>query len=463
MTARVLVVDDVAPNARLLEARLTSEYYEVKTIGKGSEVLATARAWQPDAILLDVMMPDLNGYEVCRLLKSHKATLDIPVIMITGLQKPSERSRGLRCGADEFLTKPVQYELLLARLRGVIRLKHLMDEWRVRGATASALGLHMGEPEDITAQSARVLIIEDIAARARQTHDALAAARMHVTTAHDETEVFENIMSGTFDLVLISLSLLDIDPRRLVARCRANAATRNTPVLLIAEPEQRDLMISALDLGANDCLVLPLDADELVLRANNQIRHKRYDDSLRNDVGSALQLAVIDPLTGLYNRRYLSSHLDRLCEATSNPSFALLIIDIDHFKDINDQFGHTMGDKVLQGIADILRRKLRGSDLIARFGGEEFIVIISALSDKERATAVTEKLRSAIANLRVDPSVQVTASIGLTISCVPTPAATLIEQADAALYEAKRAGRNRVMLYGEVPDHAPNLQGEIHS
>ncbi|MCW8306603.1 PleD family two-component system response regulator [Acidiphilium sp. PA] len=455
MTARVLVVDDIAPNARLLEARLVQEYYDVKMVTDSREAVEVARVWQPDVILLDVLMPTMSGYEVCNALKDGVATAHIPVIMITGLERPAERAKGLRSGADEFLTRPVDYDLLLARLRGILRLKRLMDEWRLRGAAATALGLRVAQPSDVPHGLARVLIADDLAARTAAIGACLRDAGVLVSVASDEADLLAQTTEDRFDLILISLSLLDGDPLRLVARCRARAETRDTPLLLIAEQDERDLMIAALDLGANDCLVLPLDPDELLLRVNNQIKRKFYEDTLRDDVGSALRLAVIDPLTQLYNRRYLESHLQRLCEESSIGGFGLFMIDLDHFKAINDHHGHAVGDKTLRGVADILRQNLRPSDLIVRYGGEEFVVVIAGLSDEAAASVIAEKIRVTIEGMIVERTIRVTASIGLTIGDaeavrVGDAADSLLARADFALYEAKRAGRNRVVAFGEV-------------
>src|SRR5271154_2445801 len=128
MTARILVVDDVPANTRLLEAKLSAEYYQVATAQDGFEALRLANHWQPDLILLDVMMPELDGFETCRRLKDDSKTLHIPVVMVTALGEPEERLRGLEAGADDFLTKPVEYLTLMARIRSLVRLKRLLDE-----------------------------------------------------------------------------------------------------------------------------------------------------------------------------------------------------------------------------------------------------------------------------------------------------------------------------------------------
>src|SRR3954469_5372151 len=160
MTARILIVDDVPANTRLLEAKLSAEYYQVASAKDGFEALRMAQEWQPDLILLDVMMPGMDGFECCRELKEEPATLHIPVVMVTALGEPGERLRGLEAGADDFLTKPVEYDTLMARVRSLVRLKRLLDESRARGDTARALGLSSTRLEVPAVTGARALIVD---------------------------------------------------------------------------------------------------------------------------------------------------------------------------------------------------------------------------------------------------------------------------------------------------------------
>jgi two-component system cell cycle response regulator len=455
LTARILVVDDVPANVRLLEARLAAEYYEVKSIRDSRDVLAVAESWQPDVILLDVMMADMDGYEVCTLLKSEPSTSHIPIIMVTALKEPVDRLQALRSGADEFMTKPVEHEILLARLRGTIRLKRLLDEWRARGATALSLGLTMNAFGTTAPGTGRALIVDDLMIRAQRLRDVLIRGGVPTVLAQDEAAALQAVQDMPFELIAISLSLMVGDPLRLIAKLRAGMGTRETPLLLIAEPDQRSLLIGGLDLGANDCLMLPLDEHEFLLRATNNIRRKLYQDRLRTDVSSALQLAVIDPLTRLYNRRYLISHLEGLCADAANQDFAVLMLDVDNFKAINDRYGHRMGDAVLQRVAEILRANLREVDMVARYGGEEFVVVVGLSADASRAHGVAEKLRQAIEHLRVDTQIGVTISVGVALAESFCSASMLLEQADEALYEAKRGGRNRVVVSGGRGHEAP--------
>ncbi|MEJ1976233.1 MAG: response regulator [Acetobacteraceae bacterium] len=174
MTARILIVDDIPANTRLLQAKLAAEYYQVETAQDGFEALKLAQSWQPDLILLDVMMPAMDGYQTCTHLKADDGTMHIPVVMVTALGDARERLRGLEVGADDFLTKPVEYDTLLARVRGLVRLKRMLDEWRVRGATAQALGLSEGPQAEPSISGARALVVDDWDLGAQVLQEALS-------------------------------------------------------------------------------------------------------------------------------------------------------------------------------------------------------------------------------------------------------------------------------------------------
>lgn len=450
MTARILIVDDVPANTRLLKAKLTAEYYEAEAAPDGTEAIRTAQVWQPDLILLDVMMPGLDGYETCRILKAGATTRHIPVVMITALGDASERLLGLEAGADDFLTKPVEFDTLLARVRGLVRLKRMLDEWRVRGETARALGLAAEDYVEPSIEGARALVVDASDAAARTVEDALYADRVECKRARDAAEALHLTGQGAFELIVLNLSMEGADPLRLASRLRAEPATQETPLVLVAKPAQRDMLLRGFDLGANDWVVQPLDANELRVRARNQIRRKYYQDRLRQDLGHALELALTDPMTGLHNHRYLMRHLRGLLSAGSPPGVAAMMIDVDHFKQVNDRWGHGTGDRVLKTVANILRGRTRVFDSLARYGGEEFAVVMAGASAADALNAA-ERLREAVQDTVFSQDGQgphgLTVSIGIARSGTgrTTPQA-LLDAADAALYAAKRAGRNRVEM-----------------
>ncbi len=459
MTGRILIVDDVPANTKLLQAKLANEYYQIETAQDGFEALRLAVSWQPDLILLDVMMPGMDGYQTCRRLKSDGKTTHIPVVMITALGDTTERLHGLEVGADDFLTKPVDYDTLLARVRGLIRLKRLLDEWRVRSETAHALGLSSGQPASFSVAGARALVVDDWDLGALKLQEALACEGILPTRATSEAEALTMLGSVDFDLIVLSLSMAGDDPLRLASRLRAERTTQGIPLLLIAEPEQRERLLRGYDLGANDCVFRPVDDNELRARARNQIRRKFYQDQLRVDLSQALELALTDPLTGLHNQRYLMRHLAGLIASGQPTDLVALMIDIDHFKSVNDRWGHATGDHVLKQVAETLRSRTRVFDSLARYGGEEFVVIMSGTSAND-AVAAAERLRLAIQGMDFLPDGkarhQLTASIGVSRSTrADVTSEQLLGAADRALYRAKHRGRNRVEV--ELDDRPPKL------
>ena len=266
----------------------------------------------------------------------------------------------------------------------------------------------------------------------------------------DPSAAIAQAQSRDFDLLMISLSLKEGDGLRLCTQIRTIDRLRQTPVLLITDAGETDRVLRALDLGVNDYIIRPIDANELKARVRTQLRRRLYAERLRNMVSSAVELAITDPLTGLHNRRYLDAHLNSAvarAAATEKP-VCVLLFDIDHFKAVNDTYGHGAGDEVLRDFADRLRQGVRGIDLVARYGGEEFVLVMPE-TDASFAASVAERLRSDVEKVRfrtrAGARIPVTVSIGLAEWQHADSAEALIGRADEALYRAKRAGRNRVV------------------
>lgn len=454
MTARVLVVDDIPVNVKLLEAKLLVEYYEVVTANDGPSALTIAQEQRPDIVLLDVMMPGMDGYEVCRRIKADPATAHIPVVMVTALNEVSDRVRGLEAGADDFLTKPVNDVALFARIRSLVRLKRASDEWRAREATAVELGVTGATPGGSVDEKAPGSIL--LATDGMWDKDAIAAtltAQGHkVDFAEDDTAATSMATKGDYEIVLIADGDRSSDALRLCSQLRSLPETRHGPILLLVGEGEEERLAKALELGINDYLVRPVEQDELIARSWTQIRRKRYEERLRENYVVSVNAAVTDPLTGLYNRRYLESHFERISERLKEEGKAvsLLILDIDFFKRVNDTHGHDAGDRVLQTVAKRIVSNLRGFDTAVRFGGEEFVIL---LPDAPLSAAVTtaERLRVAIGSTPVPlgtdaPALSVSASLGVaTVMAGEESLEDLVRRADAALYQAKESGRNKVI------------------
>lgn len=468
MTARILVVDDNAANRALLQAKLTAEYYTVSAVASGEEALETARQSAPDVILLDVMMPGLSGYDVCRTLKADGQLSHIPVVMVTALDSPAEMVQGLECGADEFLTKPLDDMALFARVRSLVRLKRVLDEWRLR--QPAALGDAGGEAlANEPAAEARLLLLTSCM-EVQDLMASVAAEHRHDLRSQESLDPDDAVAA---DLILADLGCPAIDALRLCSQARSDEASRHVPFVLIGARDQRELLFKGLDLGANEYLLRPLNRNEVTARLATQIRRHRLQQRIQNRHIASLDQAMHDALTGLYNRHYLQLHLPRLHGRAleSGRPLGLIVCDLDHFKTVNDGFGHAAGDAALREVAARLAAEVRTPDLVTRFGGEEFIILLPD-AGLEAAAAIAERLRAAVAASPValpgGGSVPVTASFGVsTVFWDECNAETAIRRADAALYKAKRQGRNRVVTSGGkqgspvTPVLPPALQGVI--
>ena len=347
MTARILVVDDIPANVKLLEARLLAEYYEVLTASDGMTALSICEKTPVDLILLDIMMPGIDGFEVCQRLKASPRTAHIPVVMVTALDQPSDRVRGLKAGADDFLTKPVNDMQLMARVKSLVRFKTLTDELRLRAETARSIGASelLAPVENGLGEPGFVLLVEP-RANARERITRTLAEIAEVTAISDPQAALFEAAEKPYELVIVSSLQEDYDPLRLCSQIRSLERTRFIPVLVLAEEGEEDLVMRALELGVNDYLLRPLDPNELVARCITQIRRKRYNDQLRESLTMSVEMAVTDPLTGLNNRRYLDTHLQTLFDRSKRRGrpLSVIIADIDHFKAVNDTYGHEGGD-----------------------------------------------------------------------------------------------------------------------
>ncbi|MER2510198.1 PleD family two-component system response regulator [Amaricoccus sp.] len=461
MSGRVLVVDDVATNRLLLRAKLSSAYYDVVVAENGTQALEMARSEQPDMVMLDVMMPDMDGFEVCAVLKSREETAHIPVIMVTALDTPEERIRGLEAGADDFLSKPFNDLALFARVRNLMRMKMMFDELRLRDLTSRELGLtdFICEQEIELETGGPILLappsFEQGADWANQLRDRLNAPTI---TTYSEREAMNLARLELPDVCVVHQSLMEGgDGLRLVSALRSRPETRQSAVILVVESGGVKVAAKGLDLGASDYIESPFDVSELIARIRSQLRRKRYSDRLRSNVRNGLKMAVIDPLTGIYNRRYASQHMIRVMERARETEgvFAVMMIDLDKFKSINDRFGHDAGDAVLREFSRRLQENIRGVDLVARFGGEEFFVAMPDV-DMHAAAQAAERIRRAVEDAPVilpvgGGEVHVTVSIGVAIAtAVDTDAEAIIKRADSALYASKEAGRNRVSFFAQA-------------
>ncbi|MCC8417914.1 MAG: PleD family two-component system response regulator [Rickettsia endosymbiont of Bryobia graminum] len=450
MTASVLIVDDIASNIKLLEAKLLVEYYVVFTANNGKDALSILENTKIDVVLLDVMMPDMDGFETCRKIKSNPQTNHIPVIMVTALSDVEDRVKGLEAGADEFLTKPIDDTALFARVKSLTRMKAVVDELKLRNTTNAELGASIIEVKDNFAGS-KILLINDDIVQAKNITKILLYITNQVKTISDISELENNTTEYMPDLVIISSELEQNDPLRVCVTLRTNSKFRDIAIMLQAQEEDKSMILKALELGINDYFCYPIDMNELLARTKTQLRKKHYQDNLRNILELSINLSIKDGLTGVFNRHYFDTHIKQMVNKAndSKRSLCLLMCDIDHFKQVNDTYGHQAGDILLKAIANVLKNIFRVTDLIARFGGEEFSILIDDIAIRD-AIYVAERVRKEIESIDFKVKTQQepikkTISIGVTEYKIGETINNFIERADKALYQAKDTGRNKVV------------------
>ena len=449
MSARILVVDDNLANRRLLQAKLEARYFQVLLAESGQKALDVADAELPDIILLDVMMPGMDGYEVCERLKASPRTAFIPVVMVTALSQQEHRLKGLQAGADDFVTKPFDDFSLMTRINALLRYNAVASELRQRESSASySYGGDVDHELEEMEAPARVIVVDQNERRADRIKGHLRSAG-HITGSLQDSA---NDLSGRgIDVMVLPLDQQDFDPLRLCAQFKMADKTRAVAILIICDETNRDMAMKAMELGASDIINAPVDREELLARVLTQTRRTRYIEILRRRVDRGMELSILDPLTGLYNRRYLMNQLQQLLNrsAQGDAPVSIIAFDIDHFKAVNDTHGHDVGDKVIQEFARRLQENVRPMDIVCRQGGEEFLVIMPG-TPGDLACSAAERMRRSIAGapftmLQPDLSLSITASAGVateeTNNEFPDE---LLKRADAALYHAKRSGRNRV-------------------
>lgn len=455
MSARILIVDDVAANRIVQQARLSAAFYDTILAGDGASCLAIARRDRPDLVLLDLDLPDMPGLDVLRTLRRDPLCRNIPVIALTVTSAPAERLAAFAAGADDVMDRPANERLLLARVRNLLRLK---AEGEFPAAEDMALAGLAESPAAFEPQGT-IALVAPFAAGQDRLRSTLARQLRDRLIVLSRREALADLAAGQDSGTLPEVFILADDGRnpaatlRLLSELKSHQSTRHAAVCIMGPAGEGDEAAMAFDLGADDAVGPSVTAEELALRTRGLLRRKRQSDRCRARMQDGLRLAMLDPLTGLYNRRFAGPQLAAVADrarAEGTP-FAVMVMDLDRFKQVNDLHGHAAGDQVLVEVARRLRDNLRETDVLARIGGEEFLAILPG-SCMMNARRVAERLCQAMDDapirLHSGEELHVTMSIGVAVASGAGEADMivegLVEQADLALLEAKGAGRNQV-------------------
>ncbi len=463
MAKYVLVIDPVSTNRIRLLALLEDAQYDVVSAPSVAEV--SALHCEPDLIILG--LSDKPAKTIASLATLQIA-VDTPLLCLDSDPSPLRRLLVLRAGARDVLPRAAPDTLIRARLRGLIREGEAERECERRRVTAASFGFAEATRE--FAADARIVCVGATDAVPGVAHLLASTLEHRLDTLRIEEVLREEADQSVPDAYIIvsgqNYRVLD----GLLPELRDRSQSGHAPLLVLYPADRPDIATRALALGASDIAADNASGEELSIRVEEILKRKRERDALRRSDEQSYRLAATDPLTGLYNRRYAEAYLgDLMMRASENQSgFTLMIVDLDHFKAVNDQFGHTTGDRVLCEIAHRLRDNLRACDLVSRHGGEEFLVILPD-TDPAEAAITAERLRSAISSAPIGAEhgekITVTASIGVATGSVsmqepvarvrngtfdlaeprtPLALSQVFDAADAALYAAKDSGRNRV-------------------
>lgn len=450
MPGRILIVDADATRRTLLRLKLSSASYEVDETNNSGTAQTLLHQQQPDVILLELPNELAENQDLCTRLIANAKLKNIPIIALTPVGDANARVRALNSGADDTLDLPVDELILLARIRNIRKTRGTLDELLRRSMTYQTLGF--AEPQPDFARPSRIGLISGSAEQARDWHSDLKRHLGGKIDIYQHNQALKwSDAAECPDVLVITADLSRPDEGLgLLSELRSGLHSRHIAVLMILRSQAQQQAVLALGLGANDIMYEGFSARELALRVKTLSRQKQRTDNLRRRADDEIRFAAIDPLTELYNRRYACAHLDGIIRQSreTNREYAVLMLDIDRFKSINDHYGHAVGDTIIAGVAKRLRLHLRTGDLIARFGGEEFLIALPNTTLDE-AQQISERLRHAIACLPFKTAyqtdcVQVTISAGVTMGTGNSDIDDLLLAADQALYGAKDKGRNIV-------------------
>jgi two-component system cell cycle response regulator len=457
MAGRILIADTVATNRIVLKVRLSSSRYEIVQAANADELLALAREARPDLVIVDAALAGGGGAAACARMKADPRLRALPVLLVDGEPRRATRLAALKAGADDYLAKPVDEAMLAALVRTLMRTRATYDELGRRQETTAALGF--AEAGAGFARPARVAVVAPSTDAGLVWRRALGLALPARIAALRPEQALDGIGGDEApDAYVIAADIATSgDGLRLVSEIRARPAGQHAAIVLVTGRSDLALAPMALDIGASAVVTGRFDPEEVAARLTLLLARKLETDALRENYDRGLSLATRDALTGLYNRRYADAYIRRVAAEAhgSGQPFALMLLDLDRFKAVNDTHGHMVGDRVLVETARRLRANLREIDLVARWGGEEFVVAMPETGLRS-AEATAERLRRVVGErpVRVDEgtvSVQVTVSIGVAVC--PGGAASpdrlpalMLQHADAALYASKNEGRNQVTL-----------------
>ncbi|MDO8137684.1 MAG: diguanylate cyclase [Candidatus Brocadiales bacterium] len=445
----VLVVDDEETILKSLSLTLQEGGYDVTVAKTGSEGLEKLGKNRYDAIIVDYKLPDIDGLEIAKAIRDRDRKVSL--IIITAYIPAETADISIRLGNYNFLEKPLEGETVLSTLkRSLISRDYLANEQQI-----------LDRPN--------ILVVDDDYEIRSGLEEILKAAGYNYKSCANGHEALEKIKEELFHMLIVDLNLGDMEGVEVIKKAKEHFP--EMMIILITGSPSVESVVVALKSGTFDYIIKPLHLEDVLGRI--KIGWEKYKQAvlvkqlLQNLRITTLELekfnkqlstlAVTDYLTSLYNHRYIMEALSREYSKIErfHRSLAVLLLDLDHFKSVNDRYGHQAGDAVLMELGSLLKNSVRTMDIVGRYGGEEFCIILSE-TDSEKAVVIGERILQTIAKklfkIKEDLCINITASLGVCGTDVKGvhSIGILLDCADKALYEAKARGRNRVVCWKEI-------------
>lgn len=446
MSGNVLIIDDDLESLEITKKKLLTNYYNVYSSSDSTEAMDILSKNLIDVILLDIMMPKINGFELCTKIRSNPSMQYIPIVMFTAYNDVNNKDTSFQCGADYFLSKPIDVLSFSFKIKPLIRVKKTIDELRIN----NNLNIEeINECFDEFLKSFKSIIVTNSKNKTKELESCIISLSPDLLITNIPTEEH---FTKKFDIIFVDYNS-DIDPFATYSQFYGRIENRNSIFVLMVDNFDLYVIGGATNMGFDDFLVYNSGYAEVISKIKIQLKRKFYQDLLKKDLFMSSILSIKDSLTNAYNERYLEKHLKNLINKANNEdiNLYLIILDIDDFKQVNDMYGHLSGDSIIVQVYKKILQSVRETDLVFRCGGEEFAVVIYDEKNRDiEIETISNRILESVnkSDFKIEVSnindYKKTVSIGVTKYFQNMSYHDFIYKADLAMYKAKKSGKNKI-------------------
>lgn|GEM_PF-5274200 len=478
MSIRVLIVDDNKIDLQLLSYHLSKEYFSIFHVHDGQSAIDEIDITQPDVILMDVLMPQMDGFQATSYLKTHPHYMHIPIIIITTLDEKQDKIHGLKIGADDFITKPINVPILVTKLRSLAKSKILIESLQLHNKIEDSTTNYDEYNIPQFTDKSKIMIIDDAQSINESTMQLLAEYNLIIDTQHSHNTAIDKLLndintnasteyiqnSGHKPYHLIILCQRRIEALlSLASKINSNKILRDIPIIALIDQANNNmknsLLTDMLNVGIQDYMILPPDKDELAVRCITQIKKHKLTTEIQRLHTNRIKQAYLDHLSNAYNRKYCEEYIRKIIKNSSSNNISstfFILLDIDNFKMINDKYGHASGDDIIIELPKRISRHINNVGICARWGGDEFAIILHDVTT-DKALSITKKIMNSIRTEKFhlthyhpdsysDLYIAITCSMGGGFIYNNESSNELVSRVDKCLYRAKENGKNNIVI-----------------